>query len=307
MKRCFLPLFSKVLLILALLFFTLAGNPVWGQDLSFYESNRFEVSHSINWALGELDSQASFNLAEAGIRLPTGRFLGEEILKEAYPRLMRPLLLSIRVDSNSTVRDLVDRGELSIRELDALSLEAERIPPSLSADLTRMSGSFKFYVSSLSARLISHRRAIEATRPLITVPTVNYTGIIIIADQELPIHGRRIQALVEPCLFPKIWDTNMTLIYERNMYDPSRQGFMVRYITRESIFRPTPTGLDGELAAFLGSNPLRIFAREAFGSTPTDLIIDREDALQILSSEHNRRLLREGRVAFVLNEGKLKQ
>jgi hypothetical protein len=35
-------------------------------------------------------------------------------------------------------------------------------------------------------------------------------------------------------------------------------------------------------------------------------VIDREDALKILSSENNRRLLMEGRVALVLNETKLK-
>jgi hypothetical protein len=56
----------------------------------------------------------------------------------------------------------------------------------------------------------------------------------------------------------------------------------------------------------VGSNPLRILAREVFGLNPTDPVIDREDALKILSSENNRRLLREGRVVLVLNETKLK-
>jgi hypothetical protein len=308
MKRSFLPLLRKVPRILAILLLSVPGitiNSAWGQDLYFNELSRFEVSHSANWIRGELNSQVSFNLAEAGIRLPTGRLLGENILSEAYPRLLRPALLSIRVDSSSTVRDLIDRNELFIRELDALSLEAERVPPSLSVDLTRMGGSYKFFFSKLSSILMLHRRPVTAPRPLITVPTVDYTGIIIIADEELSIHGRRTQAFVEPCLFPKIWDTNMNLIYEKNMVDPNIQGLMVRYVTRDSIFRPTPSGIDGELAAFLGPNPLRILAREVFGASPTDPIIDREDALKILSSENNRRLLQEGRVALVLNEGKL--
>jgi len=82
---------------------------------------------------------------------------------------------------------------------------------------------------------------------------------------------------------------------------------MVRYIARESIFRSSPSGIEGELAALLGSNPLRIIAREVFGVNPTDPIIDREDALKILSSENNRRLLMEGRVALVLSDTKLKR
>jgi len=161
---------------------------------------------------------------------------------------------------------------------------------------------------SISALLNrGQNRLTEPAAPLIPVRAADYTGIIIIADEELPIHGRNTRALAEPCLFPKIWDTDMNLIYERNMTNPAlREGsLMVRYIVSDSIFRPTPSGLDGDLAAFLGPNPLRIIAREVFGSSPTDTVIDRADALKIVSSENNRRLLREGRVALVLNAAQL--
>jgi hypothetical protein len=43
-----------------------------------------------------------------------------------------------------------------------------------------------------------------------------------------------------------------------------------------------------------------------YGIRPTDPIIDREDALLILSSEENIRLLREGRVAIVLDQSVLR-
>jgi hypothetical protein len=100
----------------------------------------------------------------------------------------------------------------------------------------------------------------------------------------------------------------MNLIYERNMFAPELRGekLMVSYAGPDNIFRPGSSGLAGELAALVGPNPLRIFAREVFGIYPTDPIIDREDALKILSSDNNRRLLREGRVLFILNEEMLK-
>jgi hypothetical protein len=147
-----------------------------------------------------------------------------------------------------------------------------------------------------------HRRAIEPERPLFPVPTADYTGIIIIANEELPIHGRRSEALLEPCLFPKIWDSEMNLVYERNMFESSNGKLMVRYAASESIFSPTPSGLEGELADFLGPRPLRIFASQVFGINPTDPVIDRDDALRILSTANNRRLLREGKVLLVINE-----
>jgi hypothetical protein len=270
---------------------------------------RFDVSSQIDWAVRELDTKASFDLVQAGIRLPTGRSMGEEILRQAYTALVRANLLHIRVDSNSTIQDLLDRGEISLQELDFISREAEKTPPSLSTDLSQMTGRYKVFMEKVSARLLSHRRAVEPTRPLIPVRTAEYTGIIIIANEELPIHGRRSQALMAPCLFPKIWDTNMDLVYERNMFDPGikEESLMVRYTTVENIFRSTPSGLEGELAALVGPNPLRIFAREVFGISPTDPVIDREDALKILSTENNRRLLRDGKVVFVLNEKTLNE
>ena len=286
---------------LALLFLTASA---WGQESRL----NFDISHSINWTSKEVSSEVSFNLAGAGLRLPTGRFRAEEILREAHPRFIRNFLLSVNVDSNSTVRDMLDRGEITFAELDAISMGARKIPPSLSPDFSNMTGRYTVAIEKLSALLIRHRRAVSPTAPLLPTPTTDYTGIIIIADNALPIQGRMGQALLQPCLFPKVWDTDMNLIYERNMFDPrlGEERLMVSYAVPESIFRPTPSGLDGELAALLGSNPLRIIARGGFGITPTDPIIDRQDALSILSSENNHRLLREGRILFVLNEEMLK-
>ena len=295
---------KSLLRFFAILLFIILVSPTntaWGQDV------HFEVTHSLDWTKGELTSLISFQLAAAGIRLPSGRFLAEEILREAYPLLLRPHILSLRVDSNATVKTLIDRGELLLEDLDIICKEAERVPPSLSADLSRMSGRYTVLMEKVSALLTRHIRAVESERPLIPIISADYTGIIIIADTELPIHGRREEALVEPCLFPKIWDTNMNLIFERNMFQPSSQtgNLMVRYTARESIFRPSPSGLEGEFAALVGPNPLRLIAREVFGITPTDPVIDRDDALRILSTENNRRLLQEGRVLLVLNEAQL--
>lgn len=281
--------------LLALLF------PAFGQEGRI----SFDVTSSINWIRGELNAQVSYDLTQAGLKLPAGRFMGEETLKEAAPRLIRPSLFSLRLDSSSTVKDMVDRRELSVEELDALSMQAENVPPSLSGDLSRMIGRYTVILDKISALIYRHRQAAEPPRPLVPVQTVNYTGIIIIADGDLPIHGRNTTAQAEPCLSPKIWDSDMNLVYERNMTDPARGTLMVRYAAPESIFRPTPSGLDGDLAALAGPNPLRILARELFGITPTDPVIDRDDALKILSTDNNRRLLREGRVILVLNANRL--
>jgi hypothetical protein len=111
---------NKVFVLFLLI---IATFPAWSQEASF------DTSFSVDWARGEIYSQVSFDLAQAGIRLPAGRFLAEETLRDAYPQLLRPQLLSLRLDSNSTVGNLVERGELSLAQLDSICLEAEKIPP----------------------------------------------------------------------------------------------------------------------------------------------------------------------------------
>jgi hypothetical protein len=276
------------------------GPPVRAQSLGKADIG---LSGSVDWEKGEMSAALSLNLKSSGIRLPTGRIRGEEILAGEYSRLLRPYLLSLRVDSSSTVEDYIHRGELDLGDLDKLLLDAQKIPPSFSADLSFITGRYTLNLKALSSLLTRRLGRVNIPRPLILSPTTDYTGVIIIADEELPVHGRNSSALVRTCLFPKIRDTGMREIYTRNMPDFSGPGgsAMVWYTGIESIFRPTPSGLEGNLAELAGPNPLRIFARGVFGVYPTDPIIDEEDALKIISSENNRRLLREGRVIFILN------
>jgi hypothetical protein len=267
------------------------------------EKTNIALSGSIEWQKGEMNAALSLDLKSAGIRLPAGRIRGEEILADEYPRLLRPSILALQADSSSTVESYIRRGELDPGALDSLFLNAKKIAPALSADMGFITGRYTLSLKDISSLLPRPLRRQDIPRPLIPSPAADYTGVIIIADGELPIHGRNSSALARPCLFPKIWDTSMREIYTRNMTDPSGPGgnLMVKYAVAENIFRPTPSGLEGELAELAGPNPLRIFARGVFGVFPSDLIIDAEDALKIISSENNRLLLREGRVIVILN------
>jgi hypothetical protein len=256
----------------------------------------------------EINAAVDLDMASANLRLPTGRIQGEDILSAEYPRLLRPALLSLPADSSTTLGELLAGGEFSFTQFETLLGSARKVPPAMSADLGTLSASYTLSLSRVSAALIRHRRPREADKVLNPAATAPYTGIIIIADEALPVHGRNSETLPLPCLFPKIWDAEMNLIYERNMMESelAAERTIVRYVAAEDILRPTPSGLSPELQDLVGTHPLRILARGVFGIRPTDPVIDREDALIILSSEENRRLLREGRVAIVLNQGVLK-
>jgi len=266
---------------------------------------RVGIDGAIEWDRMEINAEISLDLASAGIRLPAGRMQGEAILASEYLRLIRPEILNIQVDSSSVIADLIRRGEWSLFEIENLALQARSVPPALSPGFDRLSARYTIGIEGISEAFIRHRQPIDVPRTLTPVPAPSFTGIIIIASDTQSIHGREGSTLVRPSLFPRIWDTQMNLIFERNMLDPNA-GAMVRYFCRRGIFAGGPTGLSPELSAVVGERPLRVFARGVFGATPTDPIISREDALQIISTPENRNLLREGRVAIILDDSVLR-
>jgi len=260
-----------------------------------------EITGSIDWQTMQFNAEISLDLQSAGLRLPSGRMQAESLLNENYLSLIRSPFLGLQVDSSSTLEDLVNKRELSPTDIETLVLKANSIAPSLSNDMRKITASRTLPLSNVTSFLLRHTRPSPIIRTLNLITTARYTGIIIIASDSLPVYSMKSSALAVPCLFPKIWDTEMNLIYERNILEISNTS-LVRYSSSQNILQNTPSGLTPELQAIVGDRPLRIFATGVFGVKPTDLIIDRSDALLIISSEENRRLLSQGRVVFVLND-----
>jgi hypothetical protein len=260
------------------------------------------VTGALDWEKMRIDVEMNIDLVSAEIRLPSGRTLAEETLFSHYFDRARPFILSIRLDSSSVIGDLVASGEIDPSMIDALARQSAFKTPAYSIDFSSISSSFTIDLKSVGAHLVRHKRSAGMPRLLNPAPAADYTGIVIIAEEELPVHGKKIRAGLTPCLFPKIWDTEMNLIYDKSMTEPEWDAdfSMVHYTGADSIFQNNPSGISGELQRIVGDKPLRVIARGVFGINPTDPIIDRADAVTILSSETNRRLLAKGRVAFIV-------
>ena len=278
---------------------------IFASFLVFAEAN-LGISGAVEWDTFNLKASVSLDLVGAGIRLPSGRSHGEALLSLGYLNLIRADILNLLVDSSSTIGDLVNRGEFNMHDAEKLALSAHNIPPAVSPDLRNLISSHTMPLEAVSAALLRHTKPAPIMRTLTPISSAQFTGIIIIATESLPIYGMRSSALAIPCIFPKIWDTDMNLIFERNMLE-TQSSVMVRYAPPQSIFQNNPSGLSPELAAHVGERPLRIFARGVFGINPTDLIIDQNDAMLIISSESNRRLLSQGKVAVILDDSVLRR
>ena len=129
-----------------------------------------DIAGTLEWETMEITASVALNLASAGIRLPTGRAQAEELVDAEYPRLIRPSLLAIPVDSSSTLLDLIDRGEFSLQSVGAIARGARRVPPALSEDLASLTASYAIDLTRLGAALVRHSRPSEPVRPLRPCP-----------------------------------------------------------------------------------------------------------------------------------------
>ncbi|MDR3325060.1 MAG: polymerase [Spirochaetaceae bacterium] len=267
------------------------------------------LSAVLDWTDMKIDVSVAARLDALGLALPAGRVQAGNALFDVYYAKITRFLYAIPVDSSSTMGDLVERGELSPAVVDDIILNARNVPPTMSSDLRRVASSHVIVLNEVQQALMEHGGEPADFERLINPPAVPaYTGLVVIADAALPVHGRQSSAYLQPCLFPKIWDAQMNLVYDKKFVNPEvfQHSTFVHYAASESVFRRTPSGLSPELEKIVGDKPLKIIARGVFGARPTDPVIDAEDALLILASQANRALLREGRVALISSADALK-
>jgi hypothetical protein len=130
------------------------------------------------------------------------------------------------------------------------------------------------------------------------VPAAAYTGLVIYAQGVYPAWGRDgAEAALKPCLFPRIYDTDMNPVMDATQADRGKLETwgMVAY---SNELDETPF-LDR-----VGANPARTVARGVYGVGDTDIVISRDVARLLLGREENLKMLGEGRILVILDAEK---
>lgn len=243
----------------------------------------------------EFVSDINLDTQKGGIELPSGKKTATSLVSKQIPVLIKDPLLSINVSSTEQLGDLVLDGTITLEELTDLIDGGKKSPGVFQNGSFTLETFHTLDLSKLNPHLVKHHFPYKNPKPIEAVASRAYTGIIIDARGNLDIRGEFVKDNAEPCFFPKIWDEDMNLIYERNMAEPSvvNKKNLVSYDYRddESFYQKR-----------VGANPMRIKARQIYGEIRTDPVISREDALKILSVPENLELLRQGKVVILLDK-----
>lgn len=246
----------------------------------------------MDWRTEQIYSTLSLDTKKSGIQLPAGRTSATRILEMETPGLLKDVFFSVVVNSSMKLGHAVEAGMVSLSDLDRILSEGKKTPPWISADLHTMYMNHTVSIARVGSLFVTHRSAWEQRAPLEVIPTRAYTGILIDARGPLPVQGEYTRERLMPALFPRVWNTAMDLLYERNMVEPA-------IAVSRGIVRYTASTDEQSYRDIIGNDPLRIIARGVFGNNRTDPVISREDYLRILSHENNRTLLREGKLVIL--------
>lgn len=255
-------------------------------------------SSKIDWSKQTFTSNVSLDTVKAGIPMPSGKATSINKIKMELPILVKEPLLSIYVDDNRTLGDLVLDGTITLDELTRIIDNSKQTPASFENGSSNLLTQHTLKLQEIGSLLVKHHTPYTQQKPIQRISSRAYSGIVIDARGILPVQGEHVESEVEPCLFPKIWDENMTLVYERNMVQPetAKKDSIVSYFTDRTA---------KNYQSRVGSDPLWITAKKVYGVYRCDPVISHDDYLRIATIPENLKLLKEGKVVILLGKEKL--
>ncbi len=280
--------------------FSLLAFPVLAQTSQPGQSTQpttARVVHQINWQTGFLEITVEQPIEEQRSNAPARLFRTQQEIEQAFPRILFESVLPLRIDSVKTVEDAVRTTPAISSRLTELSTFTERGLPRPDQQLTSLSQQFRVPIfPNLAELFVSHQIPFRMERVVRWVPTENFSGLVIYAAGAMPHRGTGESTLLEAALLPEIYDTTLRPVLEQDMLDPEA-------LRRWGVVAYSEDFDEDRWRHRIGPNPYRIMAREVFGLLPTDILISPEDADRLLSSSHNRNMLREGRILVIVAPG----
>lgn len=252
----------------------------------------------VDWTSQNFVSDISLDTQKAGFKLPANRNAASRRLSIKLPVLVKDPLLSILIDSDTTIDDMVRGGTVTLEQVTDIIENGKRTVDVFDRDGVTLKTTNTINMIEISSFLSSHRYPTAPREPIDVIASRKYSGIIIDARGTLPVHGEYISDNVSPCFYPKIWNTNMDVVFERAMVS-------IPVIRNQSIVQYDWSEDRSRYEDRVGSDPLFITAEKVYGRNRTDPVIRDDDALRILTVPENRKLLTEGKIVILLDKDAL--
>ncbi|WP_407400061.1 OmpA family protein [Treponema sp.] len=252
-------------------------------------------SSFVNWTKNSFISDVSLDVEKAGIPMPSGKSTSVKRIEMDLPILIKDPLLSLNVDDSKTLNDLVLDGTITLENITRIVDKSHKTPSVFAEGGSTLLTKHDIDLRNISSSLVKHTKPYTQPQPIDSIASRKYTGIVIDARGTKPVQGEFSSSRVYPCLFPKIWNEDMDLVYEKNMVVPetAKKEGMVHYSSSDLI---------EDYNGRVGKDPLWISAKKVYGINRCDPVISKEDYLRIASVKENLDLLKNGKIVLLLDK-----
>lgn len=256
-------------------------------------AQEIEWESSFDWTQGELRLVAEAPIDRSGANAPAAAHRAEREIESELPGELVNALMPLRIDSRRTLGEELQRDPSLYARIASLADRVQRLMTRPDRSLSRLRVTYRFDLyPGLPRLLLRDDLPLPFRRILGWVPAGSYTGVVIYAAEPLPLHGTQITSTIEPSLLPEIFDEQMNEVLTREQLDQ-------QWVERWGVAAYTGSLDISEFTERIGQNPKPILARRLFGVSPTDIVVSGADARELLATEDNRRLLREGRILII--------
>ncbi len=220
----------------------------------------------------------------------------QHAFNKEFPARFESLLRPWKLDSLYTIEEEIElnphlRPQLA-RRLSTILPTQSRVSP----DFTTVTLEYAQPLYPLITELFYHPiQDVPIQRFLPWRSTQDSTGIVIYAQEPLPLVGTAEQVHLQVSLFPEIYGGDLQPLLKREQYDSDAYASW-------GILAYTTSLDETPFVHRIGLYPLRIAATKINGVYPTDIVLDTYDTHRILHSEQLINLLKKGRVLVIVKD-----
>ncbi len=249
----------------------------------------------VNWVDKTFTSNTTLDVDKAEIPMPSGKNSAVNAITSRLPNLIKDPLLTIFVDSSKSLGDCILERRISLQQITEIIESGNKTLGYFENKTFLFKMDHKLNLSEIGSLFVRHQSPYAPRKSIERVSSRAYTGIIIDARGKLPVHGEFVESQAYPCLFPRVWNQKMDIVYERNMMESAlaKDSGICGYDWSDDERRYRQR---------VGADPIHIAAKQIFGHNRTDLVISDEDALRIFSVPQNVDLLKNGKIVLLLDK-----
>ena len=254
----------------------------------------------INWVEKNFTSNVTLDVDKAGIPMPSGKNSAVNMVTSRLPNLIKDPLLTLYVDSSRTLGDYILERKISLQQITDIIESGNKTLGYFENKSFLFKMDHKLNLNQVGSLFVCYQSPYSRRKSIDTISSRIYTGIIIDARGKLPVHGEFVDGQAAPCLFPRVWNEKMEVVYERNMMESAAAK-------EQSVCGYDWSDDESRYRSRVGADPIHITAKQIFGHNRTDIVISDDDALRIFSVPQNAELLKSGKIVLLLDKDVLIQ